>query len=95
MDRLGNLLGRVLARQPGSAHITELRMQLAFREVLGDSLAAACQRIEVRGTTVHVGTANPALAHQLRLDSELLIQRLNRETQLGRKVRAIKVQTGR
>ena len=40
MDKLGNLLARVLSRQPGAAQLAEHRLRLAFREVIGESLAA-------------------------------------------------------
>jgi hypothetical protein len=95
VDRLGKVLPRVLAGQPRAALLAEYRLRLAFREVLGESLASACETIDVRGTTVSVTTANPALAHQLRLDAEQLIQRLNAVSKLTRPVRAIKVRIGR
>jgi hypothetical protein len=41
-----------------------------------------------------VTTSSPALAHQLRLDAELIIERLN-GLQLGRRVRIIRVRIGR
>jgi hypothetical protein len=86
---------RVLAKQPRAGLVAEYRLRQAFREVLGDALAEACETIEVRGTTVSVTTANPALAHQLRLDSEELMRRLNSESRLTRPVRTIKVWVGR
>ena len=63
MDKLGNLLARVVSRQPGLAQLAEHRLRIAFRDVVGDSLAAGCESIEVRGTThwiTHRG--GPALA---------------------------------
>jgi hypothetical protein len=95
VDRLDKVLPRVLARQPRAALVVEYRLRQAFRDVLGEALAAACETIEVRGATVSVTTANPALAHQLRLDSEDLMRRLNSEARLTRPVRAIKVWVGR
>jgi hypothetical protein len=85
----------VLSRQPHAALVVEYRLRLAFREVLGEALAAACETIEVRGSTVSVSTGNPALAHQLRLDAEDLMQRLNAQARMTRPVRAIKVRIGR
>jgi hypothetical protein len=41
----------------------------------GESLASECETIHVSGSSVWVTTANPALAHQLRLDAETLIAR--------------------
>ncbi len=96
MDKLGKLLPRVLARQRHTGTIVaDYRLRQAFREVLGESLAAACETIEVRGSTVSITTANPALAHQLRLDAEALMVRLNAESKLTRPVRVIKVRIGR
>lgn len=95
MDRLGKVLPRVLARQPRSGLVAEYQLRQAFREVLGEALAAACETIEVRGSAVSVTTANPALAHQLRLDAEELMRRLNGEAKLTRPVRKIQVRVGR
>jgi hypothetical protein len=92
---LGTLLPRVLAKQPRAGLVVEYRLRQAFREVLGEALAAACETIEVRGTVVSVSTGNPALAHQLRLDAEELMRRLNSESKHTRPVRAIKVRIGR
>lgn len=95
MDRLGKVLPRVLARQRQAGLLTEYRLRLAFREVIGETLAVACEAIEVRGSTVCITTSNPALAHQLRLDAEELIRRLNAESKLSRKVRTIRIRIGR
>jgi hypothetical protein len=94
VDKLGNLLPRVLAKQPGRGRITELRVRMAFAALLGSELASSCESIEVRGGTLTVSTSNPALAHQLRLDSVELLARLNGE-QLGRRLKEIRVRTGR
>ena len=95
MDRLSKVLPKVLARQPRARLLVEYRLRQAFREVLGEQLAAACEAIEVRGGTVSICTANPALAHQLRLDAEELVRRLNAESKLSRQVRQIRVRVGR
>jgi hypothetical protein len=71
-----------------------MRVRLAFRELVGDSLASACETIELRGSTLTIATSNPALAHQLRLDSDTLLDQLNGRD-LGRRLRALKVRTGR
>lgn len=84
----------MLAKQPGAGRIAEGRIQLLFKELIGQDLAAACETVELRGSTLTVVTSNPALAHQLRLDSELLMARLN-EAGGSRKLRAIRVRTGR
>jgi hypothetical protein len=94
MDRLGKLLPKVLSRQPAAGRIVELRAQLAFAEILGPALAADCEKLELRGSVLTVITGNPALAHQLRLDTAELLERLNAAS-LGRQVRALKVRTGR
>ena len=94
MDKLGKLLPTVVARQPGAAVLVEHRLRLAFREVVGEALAARCESVEVRGSTLLVTTSNPALAHQLRLDAERLLERVNQESRLPRRVRAVKVRVG-
>jgi predicted nucleic acid-binding Zn ribbon protein len=71
-----------------------MRVRLAFAGLLGPSLAAECETIEVRGSTLTVSTPNPALAHQLRLDTEQLLERLNAATP-GRVLRTLKIRTGR
>lgn len=95
MDRLAKVLPRVLAKQPRAGLVAEFRLRQAFREVLGEALAMACETIEVRGSTVSISTGNPALAHQLRLDAEELMQRLNAQARPSRPVLAIKVRVGR
>ena len=94
MDKLGNLLPKVLARQPGAGRLAEARLQVIFRDLLGADLSAACETVELRGSTMSVVTSNPALAHQLRLDSEQLLARLN-QMGSGRRLKAIRVRTGR
>jgi len=89
------VLPRVLAKQHRAGLLAEYRLRLAFRTILGDALAEACESIDVRGGTVSVTTANPALAHQLRLDAEELMRRLNAESRLSRPVKVIRVQVGR
>jgi hypothetical protein len=91
---LGNVLPKVLARQPGSGRLAELRVQVAFVELIGTDLAAQCEGLGLRSGVLTVSTGNPALAHQLRLDSEQLMVRLN-GMQLGRRLRSIRVRTGR
>jgi Dna[CI] antecedent, DciA len=94
VDKLGSLLPRVLARQPGRGRVTELRAKLAFAQLLGAELAAFCESIEVKGSTLMVTTGNPALAHQLRLDSEQLLKALNGRL-LGRELKVLRIRTGR
>ncbi len=94
MDRIGKLLPRVLAKQPSSGRVVEMRARLAFAEILGPALAADCESLELHGSALTVTTPNPALAHQLRLDAEQLLERLNAASP-GRRIRTLKVRTGR
>jgi len=66
----------------------------AFRSVIGSEPAQLCDEVELRSGVLLVTTSSPALAHQLRLDAELIIERLN-GLQLGRRVRIIRVRIGR
>ena len=94
MDRLSKVLPRVLAKQKRAGLLAEYRVRQAFRVILGESLASACETIEVNGSTVWVTTANPALAHQLRLDAETLVARINAVTRMNRPVRSMNIRVG-
>ena len=94
MDKLGNILPRILSRQPGGSRLLGTQVAVAFRMLLGPDVARLCDEVELRAGTLLITTSSPALAHQLRLDSETIIARLNR-SDLGRKVRSLRVRIGR
>ena len=94
MDKLGTLLPRVLARQPVRGRIAELRVRIVFEEIVGPELAAGCEQVNLQRGTLLITTSNPALAHQLRLDGERLLERINL-ARPGRRVTAMRVRTGR
>lgn len=94
MDKLGSILPRVLRRQPGGARLLGTQVAAAFRTVIGSEPARLCDEVELRSGTLLVTTSSPALAHQLRLDSETIVARLN-GMELGRRVRALRVRIGR
>ena len=94
MDKLGNILPRVLRRKPGGARLLGTQVAAAFRTLIGQDPASLCDVVELHSGTLVVTTSSPALAHQLRLDSETIVARLN-GLDLGRKVRAIRVRIGR
>jgi len=94
VDKLGNILPRILRRQPGGARLMGGQVASAFRTLMGPDVAVLCDEVELRSGTLLVTTSSPALAHQLRLDAETIIARLNRP-ELGRKVRALRVRIGR
>jgi hypothetical protein len=93
VDKLGNILPRVLRRHPGGARLLGGQVAAAFRSVIGVEPARLCDEIELHSGTLVVTTSSPALAHQLRLDSETIIARLN-GLDLGRRVRTIRVRIG-
>lgn len=93
VDKLGNILPRVLRRQPGGARLIGGQVASAFRVVIGAAPAALCDEVELRSGTLVVTTSSPALAHQLRLDTEAIIARLN-DMGLGRRVRTLRVRIG-
>jgi Dna[CI] antecedent, DciA len=66
----------------------------AFRTVIGSEPGQLCDEVELRSGVLLVTTSSPALAHQLRLDAEVIIERLN-GLQLGRRIRIIRVRIGR
>src|SRR5260370_14666201 len=93
VDKLGNILPRVLRRQPGGAKFLGVQVASAFRLVIGAEPAGLCDEIELHSGTLVVTPSSPALAHQLSLDSEGILGRLNR-LNLGPQVRAIRVRIG-
>jgi Dna[CI] antecedent, DciA len=94
VDKLGNILPKILRRQPGGARLLGGQVEAAFRALMGPDVARLCDEVELRAGTLLVTTANPALAHQLRLDAETIVARLNRP-ELGRKIRTLRVRVGR
>jgi hypothetical protein len=94
VDKLGNILPKVLRRQPDGTRLIGTQVASAFRTVIGTEPASLCDEIELHSGTLVVTTSSPALAHQLRLDSETIIGRLN-DLGLGRKVRSLRVRIGR
>jgi hypothetical protein len=94
VDKLGNILPRVLRRQPGGARLLGTQVAVAFRTLIGVEPARLCEEVELRSQTLVVTTTSPALAHQLRLDAETIVERLN-QLGLGRRVRSLRVRIGR
>ena len=66
----------------------------AFKTIIGSEPARLCDDVELRSGTLVITTSSPALAHQLRLDAETIIERLNAQ-ELGRRVRLLRVRIGR
>jgi len=66
----------------------------AFKAMIGSEPARLCDEVELKSGTLLVSTSSPALAHQLRLDAEMIIARLN-GLDLGRRVRTLRVRIGR
>jgi hypothetical protein len=93
VDKLGNILPRVIRRQPGGTRLIGTQVAAAFRHLMGPEVAILCEQVELRSGTLLVSTSSPALAHQLRLDAETILARLNRPD-LGRTVRTLRVRIG-
>ena len=94
MDKLGNILPNVLRRQPGGAQILGTRVAGEFKAMIGPEPARLCELVELRSGVLVITTSSPALAHQLRLDAEIVVKRLN-ALNLGRRVRSLRVRIGR
>jgi len=94
VDKLGNILPRILRKQPGGARLLGTQVATAFRVLIGPEVARLCDEVELRSGTLLITTSSPALAHQLRLDAETIVARLN-QPELGRKVRNLRVRIGR
>jgi hypothetical protein len=62
--------------------------------MIGPEPARLLDEVELKSGVLLITTSSPALAHQLRLDAETVIRRLN-DMNLGRKVRTLRVRIGR
>jgi hypothetical protein len=94
VDKLGNILPRVVRRQPGGGRLIAGHVAAAFKTLMGPDVAAYCDEVELHSGALLITTTNPALAHQLRLDAEVIVERLN-NLDLGRKIRSLRVRIGR
>lgn len=94
MDKVGKVLPKVIASQPSSRQIGELRLRLALLDMLGADMGDACEEVRLHGGTLSLSISNPALAHQLRLDAAIVVERLN-ALGVARRLRELKVRTGR
>jgi Dna[CI] antecedent, DciA len=94
VDKLGNILPRVLRRQPGGGRLLGTQVASAFRMMIGPEPAQLCDEVELNSGVLLITTSSPALAHQLRLDAETVVRRLN-DLNLGRKVSRLRVRIGR
>jgi Dna[CI] antecedent, DciA len=94
VDKLGKILPAVLRRQPGGGRMLGTRVAAEFRALLGGDTSGLCEEVELRSGVLVITTSSPALAHQLRLDAETVIKRLN-DLNLGRRVRTLRVRIGR
>jgi len=94
VDKLGNILPTVLRRQPGGGRMLGSRVAAEFRAMIGPEPARLCEDVELKSGVLIITTSSPALAHQLRLDAETVVRRLN-ELDLGRHVRSLRVRIGR
>jgi hypothetical protein len=70
------------------------RVAAEFRAMIGPDPARLCEDVELKTGVLIITTSSPALAHQLRLDAETVVRRLN-ELELGRHVRSLRVRIGR
>jgi len=94
VDKLGNILPTVLRRQPGGGRMLGTRVAVEFRTMIGPDPARLCESVELKSGVLVITTSSPALAHQLRLDAETVVKRLN-DLDLGRRVRSLRVRIGR
>lgn len=94
MDKLGNILPAVVRRQPNGGRLLGARVAVAFRSLIGSEPSQLCEAVELKSGVLMITTSSPALAHQLRLDAETVIERLN-AMDLGRRVRILRVRIGR
>ena len=90
---IGGLLEELLARTESRARVKEKLAALVWTDVVGDFYAARTQVTRVHQGIMFVACHSPALAHQLSLDADEIIRRLNREL-AGSYIKQIRPATG-
>jgi hypothetical protein len=70
------------------------RVAAEFRAMIGPDPSGLCDEVELKSGVLVITTSSPALAHQLRLDAETVVSRLN-GLELGRHIRSLRVRIGR
>ncbi|HUY55670.1 MAG TPA: DUF721 domain-containing protein [Candidatus Nanopelagicaceae bacterium] len=77
MERIEEILPRVLRRLGGTRQVRQARVEEALGRVCGDYLRAHIRVVAVEGTTLVVACAHPAIAHQLQMDSARVLDQIN------------------
>lgn len=76
-SRVGDLVDDALRRLGVRRAVREAQLRALLAEVLGPPLAPLCRAVSLDRGTLTIATAQPALAHQLQLDSPRLVAALN------------------
>jgi len=91
---LSRALDKLLAHSEGRVKVRERLAALVWRECVGDFYADRTSVTKVHRGIMYVWCRSPALAHQLSLDAEEILRRVNREVG-GRPIREIRPSTTR
>ncbi|MGH7611886.1 MAG: DUF721 domain-containing protein [Candidatus Dormibacteria bacterium] len=87
MEELNQILPRVLRRMGASRQVRQARVEAALSRAAGDFLRPYVRVMAVQGSTLVLACAHPAVAHQLQLEADRLLEAVNAEVDGGRLTR--------
>ncbi|GAC1339826.1 MAG: hypothetical protein NVSMB29_07790 [Candidatus Dormibacteria bacterium] len=76
-QRIGDRLDSALKRLGVHREVRAVRLHHEFAEVVGPALAPLCQAVSLERGRLLVATAHGALAQQLQMESQQIIEALN------------------
>ncbi len=79
MELIESILPRALRRLGGTSKVRQARAEAAFARACGDFLRPHVRVVAVEGSVLVVACAHPAVAHQLQMDSAVLLEAVNAE----------------
>jgi hypothetical protein len=77
MHRLADLLDPALRKMGVRGPVREAQLGEALSQVVGPALAPHCSAIKLERKALVIGVTNPALSHQLQMESPRIIEGLN------------------
>lgn len=79
MEGIETILPRALRGLGGTAPVRQARAEAAFSRACGEFIRPHVRVLAVQGSVLVVACAHPALAHQLQIESSVILEAVNAE----------------
>jgi predicted nucleic acid-binding Zn ribbon protein len=79
MEGIEAILPRVLRRLGATRQVRQVRVESAFAKACGDFLRPHVRVSAVEGSVLVLACAHPAIAHQLQIESSVILDSINAE----------------